>query len=149
MCQALEIGGADFASGLLGALIGAFVGYRAAIAATKLFERNSALAEFKKSIIPFIRQIKAEEQNCPSDTIEQCIAESEVLVRNCASMLRPKDGKRLTRLWGDFKFGDQPDRVEGDTLMEYWSEANWEDVRRNRQNALQRLDRLIQFQINA
>ena len=148
MCIAAEIGAPGLAA-LLGSLIGAFVGYRAALAATKLSQRNVALADFKKSIVPFIRQIKAEEQNCPSDTIEDCISESEVLLQNCASMLRPVDQRRLAQLWGDFKYGDQPDRVEGNTLMEYWSDANWESVRQNREHALERLGEIIRFHIKA
>ncbi len=148
MCIATEIGAPGLAA-LLGSLVGAFVGYRAALAATKLSERNRALAEFKKSIAPFIGQIKAEEQNCPSETVEECIAQSEVLFQNCASMLRRPDRRRLAQLWGDFKYGEQPDRVEGDTLVEYWSEANWESVRRNRENALKRLGEIIRFQIEA
>jgi hypothetical protein len=144
-----QVASDNLLSGLLGGLIGALLGYRAALAAAKLSERNAALAELKRAVIPFLRQIQAEERNCPSGTIEQCIAESEVLFQNCASMLRPPDARKLKRLWRDFKAGDQPEDTEGDTLMEYWSEANWESVRQNRNKALERLRAVITFQISA
>ncbi|MFA6568411.1 MAG: hypothetical protein WCS96_09385 [Victivallales bacterium] len=148
MCQLSDIT-PDILFGLFGGLIGAFIGYRAAIAATKLSERNTALAELKKSIIPVLIQIQAEEQNCPSGTIEQCLANSEILFQNCVSMLRPSDAKKLKRLWRAFKCGDQPDQTKADTLMEYLSKPDWKSVQKNREKVLSRLHDIITFQINA
>ena len=133
----------EIISSLLSALFGTAIGYIAAMRSTRYMEQVTALTDFKRRLLDYIRRIengKGSGNSC-LDTIQACMMDMKTDYLLCDSTLNRRPAARLAKLWNEF-YRDN----DGSDLLEYWEE-DASDVEPKRSKALKRVHRIISFRI--
>ncbi|MEI8122583.1 MAG: hypothetical protein WCI20_11060 [bacterium] len=135
----------DFVVPGLSALLGALVGYYVALRTSKYSEQMRVLGDFKTRLVPFIHEIQGAPENDPTSVVEKCVAETDAYFVICASLLDRAGRNGLTKLWDEFKCKNEDG--DYDFAIGYWAEANHESVQKSRKTVLDRLHKLMTFEI--